>query len=176
MQSRKAGRSRFYSTHNAKSPILRPQNMGFLSLLNVIINQEFLVFKRLKGDGLLKKKMHVWVLIICALTMAPVFTGGSQAQEPKVTVLNPLGQPPAIVRVPMAPRISDLNGKTIYIVDIGFSGTHQLLTELQDLLKKRYPDTTWIVRKKIGTYFTDDPKLWAEIKEKGQGMIMGVGH
>jgi hypothetical protein len=76
----------------------------------------------------------------------------------------------------MAPRIEDLDGKTIYIVDIGFSATHQLLTELQDLLEQRYPDTTWIVRNKIGTYFNDDPKLWAEIKEKGHGMIMGVGH
>ncbi len=76
----------------------------------------------------------------------------------------------------MAPRISDLHGKTIYIVDIGFTDTHQLLTELQGLLRERYPDTTWIVRKKIGTYFNDDPELWAEIKEEGHGMIMGIGH
>jgi len=124
----------------------------------------------------MKIKMHVWALIISVLTMVPAFTTVSQAQEHKVTVLNPIGQPPVIVRVPMAPRIRDLDGKTIYIVDIGFTDTHQLLTELQDLLTERYPDTTWIVRKKIGTYFTDDPKLWAEIKEKGHGMIMGVGH
>ena len=124
----------------------------------------------------MKIKMNAWVLIIFVLTMVLAFTTVSQAQEPKVTVLDPLGQPPAIERVPMAPRISDLYGKTIYIVDIGFSATHQLLTELQDLLKERYPDTTWIVRDKIWTYFTDDPKLWAEIEEKGHGMIMGVGH
>ncbi len=125
----------------------------------------------------MKKKTHAWVLmIISLLTLVTVFTGISRAQEPKVTVLNPLGQPPAIERVPMAPRISDLRGKTIYIVDIGFSGTHQLLTELQDLLKERYPETTWLLRNKIGTYFNDDPKLWAEIKEKGHAMIMGVGH
>ena len=124
----------------------------------------------------MKMKMHAWALIIAVLTMAHAFTTVSQAQEPKVTVLNPLGQPPDIKLVPMAPRISDLKGKTIYIVDIGFSATDQLLMELQDLLTERYPDTTWIVRKKIGTYFNDDPKLWAEIKEKGHGMIMGVGH
>ena len=124
----------------------------------------------------MKIRMNTWVLIISVLTIVLAFTTISQAQEPKVTVLNPLGQPPAIERVPMAPRISDLDGKTIYIVDIGFSATHQLLTELQDLLKERDPDTTWVVRDKIGTYFNDDPKLWAEIKEKGHGMIMGVGH
>ena len=124
----------------------------------------------------MKIKINACVSIISILTMILAFTTVSQAQDPKVTVLNPLGQPPAIERVPMAPRISDLDGKTIYIVDIGFSATHQLLTELQDLLQERYPDTTWIVRNKIGTYFNDDPKLWAEIEEKGHGMIMGVGH
>jgi len=44
------------------------------------------------------------------------------------------------------------------------------------LLNKRFPDTTWVVRTKIGTYFEDDPKLWAEIKTQGHGMIIGVGH
>jgi len=111
------------------------------------------------------------------LLIAPSLSGISRAQAPELTILNPLGQPPAIVRVPMAPRISGgLEGKTIYIVDIGFTDTHQLLTEIQSLLGEKYPKTTWIVRKKIGTYFDDDPQLWNEIKEKGHGMIMGVGH
>jgi hypothetical protein len=118
----------------------------------------------------------MWVLIISLLVIVPGFMTVCQAKESRITVFNPLGQPPAIKRVPMAPRISDLNGKTIYIVDIGFSATHQLLTELQDLLKERYPNTTWVLRNKIGTYFNNDPKLWAEIKEKGHGMIMAVGH
>ncbi|MGD9159734.1 MAG: hypothetical protein PVG39_15070 [Desulfobacteraceae bacterium] len=123
------------------------------------------------------KKTHNWVVnIISLLAMVLASAGVSQAKESKITVFNPLGQPPAIKRVPMAPRISDLKGKTIYIVDIGFSGTHQFLTELQDILKNKYPETKWILRDKIGTYFNDDPKLWAEIKEKGDGMIMGVGH
>jgi hypothetical protein len=61
-------------------------------------------------------------------------------------------------------------------VDVGFTDTHQFFTELQSLLSAKYPKTTWIVRTKIGTYFENDTKLWAEIKEKGHGMIMGVGH
>ena len=113
----------------------------------------------------MKIRMNTWVLIISVLTIVLAFTTISQAQEPKVTVLNPLGQPPAIERVPMAPRISDLDGKTIYIVDIGFSATHQLLTELQDLLKERYPDTTWIVRDKIGTYFKWSYRFFKMMKQ-----------
>jgi hypothetical protein len=126
---------------------------------------------------------------ICGSLIAFLITslfGLSQTRTPKpkigmmnaskITVLNPMGQPPAIARVPMAPRIANLDGKTIYIVDIGFTDTHQLFTEMQKLLSERYPKTTFEVRTKIGTYFDDDPKLWAEIKEKGAGMIMGVGH
>jgi hypothetical protein len=129
-----------------------------------------------EGEDPLKKKIYGWPFMAALFMAVPLFFGISKAQEPKITVLNPLGQPPAIVRVPMAPRLTSLEGKTIYIVDIGFTDTHQFLTELQKLLGERYPKTTWIVRNKIGTYFNDDPKLWAEIKEKGHGMIMGVGH
>jgi hypothetical protein len=114
--------------------------------------------------------------LISLLLLTGLTVNLALAEEHKFTVLNPLGQPPAIARVPMAPRIDSLAGKTIYIVDIGFTDTHQLFTEMADLLNERFPDTNFIVRLKIGTYFTDDPKLWAEIKEKGDGMIIGVGH
>jgi hypothetical protein len=121
-------------------------------------------------------KNKTYASLITVFFAALLSFGISEAQEPKITVLNPLGQPPPIARVPMAPRLDKLDGKTIYIVDIGFTDTNQFLTEMQKLLSAKYPKTTWIVRKKIGTYFDDDPKLWAEIKEKGDGMIMGVGH
>jgi hypothetical protein len=124
----------------------------------------------------MKRRINTWSWLTALLVLMPSLAGISRAQAQEITVLNPLGQPPAIVRVPMAPRISSLEEKTIYIVDIGFTDTHQLFTEMQKLLAEKYPRTTWIVRKKIGTYFDDDPKLWAEIKEKGHGMIMGVGH
>ena len=90
--------------------------------------------------------------------------------------LSPRGiQLPVDVK-PLAPRLDTLDGKTIYIVDVGFTDTHQLFTEMQKLLSEKYPKTNFVIRTKIGTYFEDDPKLWAEIKEKGAGMIMGVGH
>jgi len=113
---------------------------------------------------------------LAVIFLVPLLFGQSKAKEPKITVLNPMGQPPPIARVPMAPRFTTLEGKTIYIVDINFTDTHQLFTEMQKLLSEKYPNTTFIVRTKIGTYFEDDKKLWDEIKEKGGGMIMGVGH
>jgi hypothetical protein len=105
-----------------------------------------------------------------------ILAGNATAQTEKLAVLNPLGQPPAVARIPMAPRLDTLDGKTIYLVDIGFTDTHQLLTEMQDLLGEKYPQTSFKVRKKAGVYYEDDPDLWAEIKAHGDGMIIGVGH
>lgn len=123
----------------------------------------------------MKRKRNGFLVAIFFIAV-PLFFGMSMAQEPKITVLSPLGQPPAIARVPMAPRLDTLDGKTIYIVDIGFTDTHQLFTEMEKILAAKYPKTNWVVKIKAGTYFDDDRKLWAEIKEKGHGMIMGVGH
>lgn len=95
--------------------------------------------------------------------------------DKKITVLSPRGTPPPIQRVPMAPRLNSLEGKTIYIVDVNFPRTHPFFEEMRRLLANRYPNTTWILRVKKGTYFHNDPQLWNEIKERGHGAVMGIG-
>lgn len=76
----------------------------------------------------------------------------------------------------MAPRIDNLDGKTIYVVDTKYPLTRPFVEEVYKIFKDKYPKTNWVFREKIGTYFDDDPKLWQEIKEKGHGMIMAIGH
>ncbi|MFC1948190.1 hypothetical protein ACFLXY_09755 [Chloroflexota bacterium] len=93
----------------------------------------------------------------------------------KITVLNPRGTPPPIHMVPMSSRLETLEDKTIYIVDMNFPRTHQFWEEMQTLLSGRYPGTNFELRVKTGTYFNNDPDLWAEIKEKGNGIIIGIG-
>ena len=75
----------------------------------------------------------------------------------------------------MAKRGS-IEGKTVYIVDTKYANTKPFVNELYKILKERYPKTNWVQRDKLGMYMTDDPKLWDEIKEKGQAMIMPIGH
>ena len=99
-----------------------------------------------------------------------------QANDDFVTAFNPLGQPPPLVLLPLAPRLDSIKGKTIYVVDTKFPASKPFFEEVVKILKDKYPDTTWIPRDKIGSYFDDDPKLWAEIKEKGHGMIILIGH
>jgi hypothetical protein len=96
-------------------------------------------------------------------------------QNENITVVNPRGTPPPIHMVPMASRLETLKGKTIYIVDMNFPRTHQFWEEMQTLLSGRYPETNFELRVKTGTYFNNDPDLWAEIKEKGNGVIIGIG-
>jgi len=122
------------------------------------------------------KKQINWLLIGMFLVVSLLAIFPSQAEEAKITVLNPLGSAPLIRRVPMAPRLDTLAGKTVYIVNVMFPLTDQFFVEMQKAFAERYPQVNWVLRDKRGTYFDDDPKLWAEIKEKGNAMIMGIGH
>jgi hypothetical protein len=122
------------------------------------------------------KKLKTWLLMGMSLLISLLATHALCADEAKITVLNPLGYSPPIRRVPMAPRLDALSGKTIYIVDVKFPLTDPFFVELEKLLTEKYPQTNWVLRDKKGTYFDDDPALWAEIKEKGDGAIIAMGH
>jgi hypothetical protein len=122
----------------------------------------------------MKGSKGLYALIIFFL--AGFLAGSAAAQDAKITVLNPRGILPPITRIPMAPRVANLDGKTIYVVDTQYPRTREFMEELVKLLKEKYPKTNWILRNKFGGYVDDDPKLWAEVKEKGHGIVMGVGH
>jgi len=94
----------------------------------------------------------------------------------KIVGLNPRGVPPPIHLIPMAPRLSTLDGKTVYLVDTGFHGSDALLTQVAGWFSRNKPSVTTVFRRKAGPYAEDDPKLWAEIKDKGNAVIMAVGH
>jgi hypothetical protein len=91
-------------------------------------------------------------------------------------VLNPLGQPGAITKEPMAPRLDNLDNKTIYVVDIMYPYSQNYVKALRDVLAEKYPKSTWIYREKIGNYGTNDPELWAEISGKADAAVLAVGH
>ena len=98
------------------------------------------------------------------------------APNAKVEALNPRGVPPAIQLIPMAPRLSTLEGKTIYLVSDGFPGADHFLNQVAIWFKKNMPSVTTVYRLKAGAFADDDPKLWSEIKAKGNAVIMAIGH
>jgi len=127
--------------------------------------------------------------LLQALGMSPAVLAGSSvnarektgsdtahAAGAKLIGLNPKGMPPAITLFPLAPRIASLDGKTIYMVDIGFNNGNIFFQEMQRWFKENMPSVKTIYRRKEGDYPQDDPKLWAELKAAGAVVIMGVGH
>ena len=99
----------------------------------------------------------------------------AQACSDKITVLNPLGTPPDVKLKPQAPRLDTLEGKTIYFINDGFPGSDNVLHEMMDWFKTNHPKTTLEYRYK-GMGEAGAPPLWAEMNEKADAMILGVGH
>jgi len=108
-----------------------------------------------------------------ALPEAAVSTGGGT-----VAVLNPAITPGLAKRVPLAPRLDTLEGKTIYLVDTDWGGMGQnggVLEEMQAWFAEHMPSVKTVIRIKRGNFMADDPALWKEIADsKGDGILLGV--
>ena len=111
-----------------------------------------------------------------ALAKGKTKSDRSSSVGPKFAVLSPLGTPPPIQTLAMAPRPNSLDGKTIYIVDDGFVGGDVLLKEMAAWFNRNMPNVNVLYRRKAGAFESEDPALWAEIKAKGDAVIMGLGH
>jgi hypothetical protein len=92
------------------------------------------------------------------------------------TVLDPRGQPTAVVRpLPLAPRLDSIEGKTIYIIDVGFGGGWEFLEEAVDWFSRNMSGVRTVLQHKKGIMFTDEPEMWEEIRQKADAVIFGVG-
>ena len=132
----------------------------------------------------MKKRILMIVLAVLSLSLLLCYPdldyqveAQGNAGEEMITVLSPKGQPPAIQLKPMAPRLDTLDGKTVYLVNDGYLGTDILLGEMQAWFKSNMPELTTVYKRKGGGGITaEDPELWAEIKEKADAVVMGMGH
>lgn len=97
------------------------------------------------------------------------------AAEP-LRVLNPQGFPPHIDQARMAPRLGTLEGKTVYLVDCRFDDSDLFMDQMEAWFSRHMPAVKTVRRSKAGTHSDKDPDLFAEIKERGDAMVLGVGH
>jgi hypothetical protein len=97
---------------------------------------------------------HMAVAVIAMLCFGlfcsyPALTNRAQAQGKaapvgeKITGLNPPGIPPPVSLKPMPPRLTTLEGKTIYVIDQGYLGTDNLLKEMMVWLEREYTHTAF---------------------------------
>jgi hypothetical protein len=125
-------------------------------------------------------------LFCCVSTLGTrIYAQGKKASSangpvvmPKITVLNPMGTPPPIKLVPQAPRLNTLDGKTLYFLNTGYIGTDRLMSVMMDWFKANYPKTNIEYRdNKSGVRLAEvSEALWKEISEKGDAVIVGLGH
>lgn len=106
-----------------------------------------------------------------------IFGRRLDAQSKPSDILDTITQPTSELKpASLAPRLDTLDGKTVYLVETGFAGSFEFMTEMQDWFQKNRPSVKTVLRHKRGTMFTDDPELWAEMKSEGaDAAILGVG-
>ena len=108
------------------------------------------------------------------------FTGYMQAQSSgtgRVTVLNPAIASKMAKRAPLSPRLTTLEGKTLYLVDINWGGpdaAYSVYEEMQAWFAKEIPSLKIVVKRKKGAYSQDDPELWKEIAKNGNAAMVGI--
>ena len=140
---------------------------GHDGIYAISLNEQTL-YNNLEQGGMLPSDAQVFQAIRQAISPAKT--------SPKLTVYNPMGYPPAITPLQMAPRLDTLDGKTIYLVDARFDDSDRFLLQMQAWFKEHLPNTHTKFVRKAGVYTEDDPALFAEIQAQGHAMIMGVGH
>ncbi len=91
-------------------------------------------------------------------------------------ILDPFAQPEGVLEQgKMAPRLSSLQRKKLYLVDTGFAGAYEFLEEVQEWFKNNMPEVKTVLKRKDGNVFSNSPALWQEIKDQGDAVVFGVG-
>jgi len=102
----------------------------------------------------------------------------SQQKDDKITVINPACSSTMVEKVSLAPRtFANLEGKTIYLVDIGWGGPkagYDVFEVMRGWFAKTIPSAKTVLVKKKGSYMEDDPELWEKIKAEGDACIIGL--
>jgi hypothetical protein len=96
------------------------------------------------------------------------------AVETKLAVLNPEGYPPKVDARGMAPALETLQGKHLFLVDVGFENSDNFMAQLRGWLEEHEPGLrTEVVRMK--DQHQPDPELYGRIAAEGDAAIIGVG-
>jgi hypothetical protein len=117
-------------------------------------------------------------LIVAAVMFAGLTPSqAQQSAKPLVTVFNPAIASQMVDRMPLSPRLTTLEGKTIYLVDINWGGpdaAYSVFEEIQSWFAQNIPSAKIVIKRKAGMYSTDDPALWKEIAQNANAALIGI--
>jgi hypothetical protein len=124
------------------------------------------------------KALFICAPVLITVLLAVAFSFSQRNPDERITAMNPAVANRLAERLPLAPRLDTLEGKTIYMVDINWGGPEAALSifeEMQAWFSRNMPGVKTVIKMKRGGYETDDPALWKEIQEqKGNAAILGV--
>ena len=99
------------------------------------------------------------------------------AAKPLITVLSPAIESKMVDRIPLSPRLDTLEGKTLYMVDIGWGGpeaAYSVFEEIAAWFAQNMPSVKTVIKRKSGPYSQDDPPLWKEIAKNANAAMIGI--
>ena len=123
------------------------------------------------------KPLALAAVLACSPFVAPATAAAQAPREPVYAALDPRGDLPDIQRIPLSPRLPDLRGKRVFIINSwenGRGGFNPINDELTKRLQARYPGVKVIVSDRNVRYSEDDPKLWERVKAEADAFIYTV--
>lgn len=92
----------------------------------------------------------------------------------KLSVLSPLGYAPKITGQGLSQGLGTLDGKRVFLVDVGFENSDNVMRQMQGWMAEHLPKTqTEVVRWR--DQHLPDPELSERIRAEGDGAVLGVG-
>lgn len=92
----------------------------------------------------------------------------------KLTVLDPTGYPPQVTGKGLAPGLERLDGKKVFLIDVGFENSDNFIRQLHGWMTDHEPGIqTEVVRWR--DQHNPDPELCERIAAEGDAAIIGVG-
>jgi hypothetical protein len=129
------------------------------------------IIRRLNVKRILNSAKFLFLIVALILICST-----AQGSE-KIIVMNPAIANPMVDRVALTKRLDTLENKTLYLVDINWGGpdaAYGVFAEMKIWFSENMPSVKVVLKRKAGSYMSDDPALWKEIGEKGDAALIGI--